>query len=247
MDGRDLHATSKTEIPSEPMYVVMNLAVSKDWGFPDAYFKGCPKKCWSCLDPDCACALPKTFCSSIPTSLDIDYVRLYQPANEGKYSIGCSPPNRPTKEFIEANKDVYKSASETEPLQEVKIGGGNCVTSHDCGTPERGFCSHNRTCTCVKNWTGPRCLAYGRFSANNAEATVSRGNGLEWTIILLFLLLSAIVAQGKMSGWDKSEKRMFQVLATIAPDDLEMPRESHSPMASYQHGCVVPLTNTKNP
>ena len=247
VDGHDLHATSQTEIPSEPMYVVMNLAVSKDWGFPDAWFNGCPKKCWSCLDPECACALPKTFCGSIPTSLEIDYVRLYQPTSQGKYSVGCSPPNRPTKEFIEANKDAYKLAGQTEPLQEVNIGGGDCVTTDDCGTTERGFCSQNRTCICFTNWTGPNCLAYGRFAANHAEVAVSRGNGLEWTILVSFLLLAAIFAQGKTSAWDKSEKRMFQVLASISPDDLEMPRESHGAIASYQQGYVVPITNTKHP
>lgn len=69
VDGDDLQLTSNTEIPSEPMYLVMNLAVSKDWGFPDAYFLGCPHKCWSCLDPKCACALPKGFCKNLPQLL----------------------------------------------------------------------------------------------------------------------------------------------------------------------------------
>lgn len=32
--GDSLQQTSQTEIPSEPLYLIMNTAISKDWGFP---------------------------------------------------------------------------------------------------------------------------------------------------------------------------------------------------------------------
>ncbi len=240
VDGYDLHSTSQTEIPSEPMYLVMNLAVSKDWGFPDAWFKNCSKKCWSCLDPDCACALPKSFCAHIPTSLEIDSVRVYQPSNHRKYSVGCNPPNRPTREFIEVNKVVYKQPSEDNPLKEIAVGGGICTTNDDCGTSERGVCSRNATCFCVSNWTGPNCLAHGRFVYESYAPPTSRTNGFKWTFFLALLLSVIIVVQWKTRTWDKSEKHMFEVLASISPEDLETPRESHVPFESYQRGRTTP-------
>jgi beta-glucanase (GH16 family) len=69
LHGDSMKNVSQTEIPSEPMYLIMNTAISKDWAFPDAYFLNCKHKCWSCFDPRCAdCALPKGYCSNFPAS-----------------------------------------------------------------------------------------------------------------------------------------------------------------------------------
>jgi hypothetical protein len=229
------------------MYLVMNLAVSKDWGFPDAYYKNCPKKCWSCLDPECACALPKKFCEHIPTSLEIDSVRVYQPMHGQGYTMGCSPPNRPTKEFIEANKEAYKLRAEENPLKEIAIGGGSCLTDLDCGTAKHGICNQNATCVCGANWTGPNCLAApSAFSEWKHPYLVSRSSGLEWTCILVLLLFAIIVLQHKWA-WNKSEKKMYLFLtrmSTHGTDDLETPRESPLPFESYQQGYVPKASNT---
>lgn len=247
--GDDLQATSQSEIPSEPMYLVMNLAVSKDWGFPDAYFKDCPKKCWSCLDPECACALPKGFCDSIPTSLEIDSVRVYQPTNEPRYSMGCSPPHRPTKEFIEAHKEAYKLREEENPLKEIVVGGSTCLTDLDCGTAMRGICSQNASCICGANWTGPNCLASAGFSDELSNTYFfSRRSGVEWTFFLVIILFAIIVMQWRSLAWNKSEKQMYRMLATMSTngtDDMETPsRESPLPFESYQQGCVPQVPNT---
>lgn len=238
--GDNLEAISQSEIPSEPMYLVMNLAVSKDWGFPDAYFKDCPKKCWSCLDPECACALPKRFCDSIPTSLEIDSVRVYQPtiiSDDSGYSMGCSPPNRSTKEYIEANKGAYKLRHEEEPLQAIAVGGGSCRTDSDCGTTKHGICSpDNATCVCGPRWTGPNCLAAsGPSEGASLNFNSSRSSGLEWGTLFLVLLLCALAGiQWRYSMWNKSEKKMYRMLSTMSTDDLETPRESPLPFESYQ-------------
>ena len=241
--GDDLQATSQTEIPSEPMYLVMNVAVSKDWGFPDAYFKNCPKKCWSCLDPGCACALPKGFCDAIPTSMEIDSVRVYQPTNGRRYSLGCSPPDRPTKAFIESQKDAYKLQNEEDPLKDIAIGGGGCNTDDDCGTDKRGFCSFNSTCACTANWTGPNCLSPGGF--DDWKDPYFEQSGLEWTFLLAFLVGVVIVFQWKPLAWDKSEKQTYRILATMStsPGDLETQRNSPLPFDSYQRGCVPKDSN----
>lgn len=40
-------------IPEEPMYVILNTALSSTWGFPT----GCPDACYDCKRPECGCAL----------------------------------------------------------------------------------------------------------------------------------------------------------------------------------------------
>ena len=160
--GSSLQHTSHAEIPSEPMYLIMNTAISKDWGFPDAWFLDCKCKCWSCFDPCCAtCALPSGYCSNFPAFFEIDYVRVYQATDDSKHFLGCSPPSRPTKEFIAARQDRYKLPDQVQPLKPVLAGGGSCTTNgSDCGTLERGMCSSKGLCICIALWTGPHCLAH---------------------------------------------------------------------------------------
>jgi hypothetical protein len=172
--GDDLQEVSETEIPSEPMYLILNQALSKDWGFPDAYFLNCPKKCWSCLDPECDCAMPFGFCEqNIPSSFEIDYVRIYQDRNDPRHVLGCSPPSRPTAEWIEGHKERYtlwEAPDGAEPLKDISRGGGVClngtgltaVTRKTCGGDSRGVCDPLMGCLCRPGWTGPHCLsAYG--------------------------------------------------------------------------------------
>lgn len=152
---------SGTEIPSEPMYLLMNIALSKDWGFPDAWFLKCENKCYDCSNPDCrACALPEGFCeNNLPASMEIDYVRVYQ---RGSHSLGCSPPFRPTKSFIETHRERYMLPGQSWPLQPVVAGGATCHWHTDCGN---GNCAGflRQRCHCTPGWTGPSCLAHDPF------------------------------------------------------------------------------------
>lgn len=272
--GKDIHTTSQSEIPTEPMYLVFNLAVSKDWGFPDAYYKDCPNKCWSCLDPNCTCAMPKGFCQALPTSMDIASVRVYQPTKvEPGYSRGCSPPNRPTKEFIAHRKGLYKMPNETNPLKKIVVGGGSCTTENDCGTVRRGICDAtiNDTCICATNWTGPHCLtSNGGYDVDEWKnpyyyAPPAVGStGLKWTFVLVAVLFVVILVQWKTVAWDKSEKQMYRILAANMPtssninnndnnnnddhhDQEGSNREdniSSGAYNSYQHGYVPQSTST---
>ena len=189
--GDKLQQVSDTEIPSEPMYILLNQALSKDWGFPDAYFLNCEKKCWSCLDPECACAMPLHFCQrNIPATFDIDYVRIYQVQNDARHMLGCSPPSRPTAEWIQGHQDRYvlwRSPKGTPPLQPIQRGGDMaCTTSttnttttsenttttraaNFCGGDERGYCDPAVGCLCRAGWTGPSCLSpYGYATVDMA-------------------------------------------------------------------------------
>jgi Beta-glucan synthesis-associated protein SKN1/KRE6/Sbg1 len=164
MFGDDLQKVSETEIPSEPMYIIFNQALSKDWGFPDAYFLNCKKKCWSCLDPECRkCALPRNFCeNNVPANFEIDYVRVYQVKDDDRHILGCSPPSRPTKEWIEGHNERYtlwESPEGSKPLQDIQRGGADCTNVDICGGVERGYCDDVLGCLCLPGFTGPRCLS----------------------------------------------------------------------------------------
>ena len=97
--GVDASALQKTgaSIPEEPMYVILNTAVSSTWGFPTicndvAEGKGgggdtqggCPCDCFDCRDPLCQCAVPPDMCANLPASMLIDYVRVYQATGDSE-------------------------------------------------------------------------------------------------------------------------------------------------------------------
>ncbi|KAL1752846.1 beta-glucan synthesis-associated [Schizophyllum commune] len=67
-------------IPQEPMYLIMNLGMSKNFGEVD-------------LDH-----------LTFPTTMSIDYIRVYQPSD--RINIGCDPPGFPTSAYIEQNPNL---------------------------------------------------------------------------------------------------------------------------------------------
>jgi beta-glucanase (GH16 family) len=153
----------KTEIPSEPMYLLMNTAVSSHWGFPQPCPEGCSCKCFECGNPECACAIPSGYCDNFPASFEIDYVRVYQAINESKHILGCSPEARPTATFIEGHAKRYMTEGQRRPLEPVVTGGGSCSSHKDCGGIERGVCSASGLCECSEYSAGPLCLAHAAF------------------------------------------------------------------------------------
>jgi hypothetical protein len=107
-----------SEISSEPSYLIMNTAVSSQWGFP----KDCPDNC-QCKKYDCnskdygqRCGFADGFCdmmkASEPPEYKVNWVRVYQDPNEELQKVGCSTPERPTRRFIKAHENLYKLASD---------------------------------------------------------------------------------------------------------------------------------------
>ncbi len=86
--GRSLSDKVKgSRIPSEPQYVILSTAMSSTWGFPHPCPKGCDCTCWSCSEPEgkwgrCGCAMPPGFCENLPATFKLDFVRVYQYAND---------------------------------------------------------------------------------------------------------------------------------------------------------------------
>ena len=226
INGSELQRVSQTEIPSEPMYVLMNVAVSKDWSFPDAWYLNCPTKCWSCFDPQCQCALPKGYCETFPSTMEIDYVRVYQAASDGRHTLGCSPPSHPTADFIAAHKERYMVPGQNtdEPLQPVAKGGGICVSDQDCGhdshcvVAKRGKASTLKACRCKRGWTGPTCLAAdpGNEEALNHGHTRSLGFLAFWVGLVIVSLLFVYVV------WHRqySERVLYDLLSDIESEKV---------------------------
>ena len=135
-----------SHIPIEPSYLIMNTAVSSTWGFPYDVPEWCDK-CYDCNDPRCACSFYPGFCrmlESRKTAMYIDSIRVYQSSNDdahvgAPHTLGCDPPEYPTKEWIEGHTYRYMrnppfSYDDKKPLRKVQKGGGACKEDADCGS-----------------------------------------------------------------------------------------------------------------
>ena len=154
--------------------------------------------CTNCNDPACLRCPEETgwlvdFCKDIdparPAEYKIDYVRVYQDTSDPKHTIGCSPPDFPTREYIDDNWEKYTFDPWVmdAPLQPVQHGGGSCKKSSECGNylaadsfslelfdeekmswedfvkqyggPLRQSVCVDGTCRCTEEWTGPNCFS----------------------------------------------------------------------------------------
>ena len=156
-------AITGSQVPSEPMYLLMNTAVASSWGFPAPCPQGCSCECYECGKPACACALPAGYCDNFPASFEIDYARVYQAVDDPKHTLGCSPVDRPTDLFIRGHEKRYMEQGQARPLEPVQRGGGSCTADSDCGLSEAGLCSSRGYCSCMDGFTGPTCLAHDAF------------------------------------------------------------------------------------
>lgn len=78
---------SARPIPQEPMYIIINLGMSKNFGTVDFAHL------------------------TFPNHLRVDYVRVYQPMHS--VNIGCSPPDYPTEKYINAHLYAYSNPNLT--------------------------------------------------------------------------------------------------------------------------------------
>jgi len=162
------------EVSSEPMYILLNTAISKQWGFPAHCPEGCACKEFDCHDLSYGsqCGFSEGFCDMMKTipEYKIDWVRVYQDVDNKEHKVGCSTPERPTRQWIQAHEKLYKTDADVHPLKEIQVGRGKCnprdigtpsPTEADlCGGPTKGQCRQGGICECNAGWTGPHCLAH---------------------------------------------------------------------------------------
>jgi len=184
-----------SKIPDEPMYLILNTAISSTWGFPTK-LDTCKCESYDCDDPECACAFPVGFCENIPASFDVDWVRVYQ----REENLGCSTRSKPSRKYIEGNAEKFKKPEDDAPLKRVLQGGGACSADSDCGS--HGTCSSSSTCKCDSTHTGPTCLSEnktyppGTYLDSPSESIPIAGVHLPFifTIIMVILLISLVGA-----------------------------------------------------
>jgi len=78
---------SARPIPQEPMYIILNLGMSKNFGFVDLTHL------------------------TFPTSMRVDYIRVYQP--KGSVNVGCDPEDFPTEAYINQYIEAYTNPNLT--------------------------------------------------------------------------------------------------------------------------------------
>eukprot|EP00562_Extubocellulus_spinifer_P006029 CAMPEP_0178516632 /NCGR_PEP_ID=MMETSP0696-20121128/25222_1 /TAXON_ID=265572 /ORGANISM="Extubocellulus spinifer, Strain CCMP396" /LENGTH=660 /DNA_ID=CAMNT_0020146931 /DNA_START=283 /DNA_END=2265 /DNA_ORIENTATION=+ len=220
-----------SEISTEPSYLILNTAISSQWGFPGKCPPGCPGKKFDCRSTDYkeSCCFSTGFCEMLKdmdVEYKVNYVRVYQDKNDPTQKVGCSIPERPTRQYIKAHQDLYMQAGDVTPLKKVQRGGGACIPSakkgnrssvEPCGGKDRGTCTTSRRgrgrCECIGNWTGPNCLVpHGFDDIIWDPPSTWEELGFEYpTSFSIFLLLSlsvivagvflSTVCKRRLDGW----------------------------------------------
>ena len=58
-------------MPDEPVYLLLNTAISSTWGFPAPIPDGCECESYDCDDPKCKCAFSPGFCDNFPATFEV--------------------------------------------------------------------------------------------------------------------------------------------------------------------------------
>ena len=59
---------------------------------------------YDCKTPEGRCGFNPSFCASLPATMLVDSVRVYQKAGDKDTTVGCNPPGYPTKKWIQAHE-----------------------------------------------------------------------------------------------------------------------------------------------
>jgi len=224
MNGTGLKASSDgaVEISSEPSSIILNTAISSQWGFPGECPANCPCKKYDCNSKDWTdvCGFSEGFCDMMKKKggpqYKIDWVRVYQDPSKPEQKVGCSTPERPTRQYIEAHPNLYKMPEDEVPLKHIQRGQGSCTRgeSDACGGSEHGTCTAANVCQCKEGWTGPGCLAHAGHDAIDWDAAdkitdigfipptaapmvlmVALG------VFVVGILLATLIGKERLDGW----------------------------------------------
>jgi hypothetical protein len=117
-----------SEVSTEPSYILLNTAISSQWGFPRECPDNCLCKKYDCHSNDYAlrCGFSDGFCQMMAEDnpkYKIHYVRLYQNPDMPEQKIGCSTPERPTRRYIEAHEKLYKTDRDVSDVVRYRLVG----------------------------------------------------------------------------------------------------------------------------
>lgn len=172
LNGKSItDAGTGATISTEPSYILLNTAISSQWGFPMKCPDNCDCETYNCNSDNWQdkCGFSDGFCNMMKNDLPqykINWVRVYQDPSDPVHKVGCSTPERPTRRYIEAHRDLYMTENDKRPLKPIQRGNGPCspdavgVIPEACGGSQRGQCTSGKVCQCKPGWTGPQCLAH---------------------------------------------------------------------------------------
>ena len=226
IDGDDvIDAGLGSSVSSEPSYILVNTAISSQWGFPFKCPTDCPCKTYNCNSDEYQyqCGFSGGFCDMMKASspqYKMNYIRVYQDASNPVQKVGCSTPERPTRRYIEGHPYLFKEAKDSVPLLEIERGGGSCgdtvangTLMSTCGGASRGHCTKGKLCSCNPGWTGPHCLSHaGQDSIIYDEPDRFSDLGFVPPQVvpkflvaafaaLMVVLISALVWKRRFDGW----------------------------------------------
>ncbi|KNZ80548.1 Beta-glucan synthesis-associated protein KRE6 [Termitomyces sp. J132] len=94
MDADPTVEVSARPVPQEPMYIIINLGISENFGKVDFEHL------------------------TFPTHMKVDYIRVYQPSDAINY--GCNPPDFPTQDYINTYIEAYTNPNLTTWVDDYK-------------------------------------------------------------------------------------------------------------------------------
>ncbi|WFD14997.1 hypothetical protein MARU1_001008 [Malassezia arunalokei] len=133
-DNRTL--INSRQYPKEPMYIIMNLGISKNFGDVE----------WDDI------------MEGFPYEMAVDWVRVYQDPDDPESDTGCSPEDMPTSSYIERHMEAYTNTNLTVwggtrddggygaywPLNRMYSKGCKGTRSKEPGDPDRPLVTASR-------------------------------------------------------------------------------------------------------
>ena len=181
-EGTPIGTLKGRQIPSEPMYVILNVDASPKWGWPDKPVNmyctaegAAARAAHAKMLGKAAPSWYEEFCENLDASVfEIEHVRVYQPPagpDTTHYSIGCDTPEKPTRRYIAGHADFYKQPPPMQnlTLKKVILGGASCTSNKTCNHAGGGECVAGK-CKCPVDWTGPDCTAQAGPAERNCHA-----------------------------------------------------------------------------
>lgn len=86
-----LSKVGQRQFPKEPMYIILNLGISRNFGYVD----------WDKLS------------DHFPFEMAVDWVRVYQDPDDPEADTTCSPKDMPTEDYINQHMEAYTNANYT--------------------------------------------------------------------------------------------------------------------------------------
>ncbi|CAE6521538.1 unnamed protein product [Rhizoctonia solani] len=106
MGPDDLVKIGQRPVPQEPMYMIINLGISPQFGGIDFEHLTLPA------------TMLVDWHLTLPATMLVDWVRVYQPKNN--HNIGCDPPDFPTRDYINTYIEAYTNPNLTTWVDDYK-------------------------------------------------------------------------------------------------------------------------------